>query len=116
MVDTKLDGIRVQVHRDGDAIRVYTRSLDDITDRVPEIVAVVAALPVRRIVLDGEVLAVGEDGRPLTFQVIASRTMTRLDTADRPRSRRRRCRCSVSTCCTSTAGTCWTSRCPSGSR
>ncbi len=82
VVDTKLDGIRVQVHRDADDISVYTRSLDDITDRVPEIVAVVAALPLRRIVLDGEVLAVGADGRPLTFQVIASRTMTRPDKAD----------------------------------
>ncbi len=82
VVDTKLDGIRVQVHRDGDDISVYTRSLDDITDRVPQIVAAVAALPVRRIVLDGEVLAVGEDGRPLPFQVIASRTMTRLDNTD----------------------------------
>ena len=80
VVDTKLDGIRVQVHRDGDSITVYTRSLDDITARVPEIVAAVAALPSRRLVLDGEVLAVGDDGRPLTFQVIASRTMTRLDT------------------------------------
>jgi DNA ligase-1 len=80
VVDTKLDGIRVQVHRDGDSITVYSRSLDDITARVPEIVAAVAALPSRRLVLDGEVLAVGDDGRPLTFQVIASRTMTRLDT------------------------------------
>jgi DNA ligase-1 len=79
VVDTKLDGIRVQVHRDGDSITVYSRSLDDITARVPEIVAAVAALPSRRLVLDGEVLAVGDDGRPLTFQVIASRTMTRLD-------------------------------------
>ena len=84
VVDSKLDGIRVQVHRAGDAISVYTRSLDDITDRVPEIVAVVAALPAQRIVLDGEVLAVGDDGRPLTFQVIASRTMSRPDTAPTP--------------------------------
>jgi len=80
VVDTKLDGIRVQVHRNGDEISVYTRSLDDITGRVPEIVAVVRALPIDRIVLDGEVLSVGPDGRPLTFQVIASRTMTKLDT------------------------------------
>ena len=69
-----------QVHRNGDEISVYTRSLDDITGRVPEIVAVVRALPIDRIVLDGEVLSVGPDGRPLTFQVIASRTMTKLDT------------------------------------
>ena len=79
VVDTKLDGIRVQVHRDGDEISVYSRSLDDITARVPEIVATVAGLPVERIVLDGEVLSVGPDGRPLTFQVIASRTATTLD-------------------------------------
>jgi len=79
VVDTKLDGIRVQVHRWADGVRVYTRSLDDITDRVPDIVAVVAALPADRLVLDGEVLAIGPDGRPLTFQVIASRTMTRPD-------------------------------------
>ena len=57
LVDTKLDGIRVQVHRDGRRIRVYTRSLDDITDRVPEIVARWSALPAHRLVLDGEVLA-----------------------------------------------------------
>ncbi|MGS0688495.1 ATP-dependent DNA ligase, partial [Nakamurella sp. GG22] len=51
----------------------------DITDRLPEIVGVVRQLPAREIVLDGEVLAVGADGRPLAFQVIASRTMTRAD-------------------------------------
>ena len=62
VVDFKLDGIRVQVHRRGETIRVYTRSLDDITERVPDIVAVVAALPATAIVLDGEVLSVGPDG------------------------------------------------------
>jgi len=82
VVDNKLDGIRVQVHRNGDAISIYTRSLDDITSRLPEIVATVAALPQRQIVLDGEVLGIGTDGRPLTFQVSASRTMTRLDKGD----------------------------------
>ena len=82
VVDIKLDGIRVQVHRRGDAISIYTRSLDDITSRLPEIVAVVAALPQRQLVLDGEVLGIGADGRPLTFQVSASRTMTRLDKGD----------------------------------
>jgi DNA ligase-1 len=80
LVDRKLDGIRVQVHRHGDSIAVYSRSLDDITQRVPEIVKTVAALPYRQLVLDGEVLAVGDDGRPLTFQVIAARAMTKLDT------------------------------------
>jgi DNA ligase-1 len=79
VVDFKLDGIRVQVHRNGQTVRVYTRSLDDITDRVPEIVAVVAGLPAERLILDGEVLSVGPDGRPLTFQVIASRTASKFD-------------------------------------
>jgi DNA ligase-1 len=81
-VDTKLDGIRVQVHRSGDDVRIYTRSLDDITDRLPEVVDVVRQLPLRIAVLDGEVLSVGPDGRPLPFQIIASRTMTRADKAD----------------------------------
>jgi DNA ligase-1 len=77
VVDSKLDGIRVQVHRSGEDVSIYTRSLDDITDRLPEIVAVVRRLPAERLVIDGEVLAIGADGRPLAFQVIASRTMTR---------------------------------------
>ena len=77
VVDAKLDGIRIQVHRDGDDVRVFTRSLDDITARVPEVVAVVRALPVRTAVLDGEALALGHDGRPRPFQETASRSATR---------------------------------------
>lgn len=73
-VDTKLDGIRVQVHRDGDDVLVVTRSLDDITARLPEVVAVARQLPAQRFVLDGEALTVGEDGRPRPFQETASRT------------------------------------------
>ncbi|WP_435737656.1 ATP-dependent DNA ligase [Cellulosimicrobium sp. PMB13] len=76
-VDVKLDGIRVQVHRDGDDVRVFTRSLDDITARVPEIVAAVRALPSRALVLDGEALVVGEDGVPRPFQETAARSATR---------------------------------------
>lgn len=77
VVDAKLDGIRIQVHRDGDDVRVFTRSLDDITARVPEVVAAVRALPVRSAVLDGEALAVGADGRPRPFQETAARSATR---------------------------------------
>ena len=62
-MDAKLDGIRVQVHRRGDDIRAYSRSLDDITERLPEVVAAVAALPARELIVDGEVLGVGA-GRP----------------------------------------------------
>ncbi len=79
LVDYKLDGIRVQVHRLGDEIHIYTRSLDEITARLPEVVAAVAALPYDRLVLDGEALAVRPDGRPEMFQVIASRTASSVD-------------------------------------
>jgi DNA ligase-1 len=79
LVDAKLDGIRIQVHRDGELVRLYTRSLDDVTDRLPEIVEAVAALPFSQLVLDGEVVGLGPDGRPLPFQVIASRTASSLD-------------------------------------
>ena len=76
-VDWKLDGVRVQVHRDGDAVRVLTRSLDDVTDRMPEVVAAARALPASRLVLDGEALALGPDGRPRPFQETASRAARR---------------------------------------
>jgi DNA ligase-1 len=73
-IDTKLDGIRIQVHRRGDDIVVATRSLDDITARLPEVVDVVRSLPGGDLVLDGEALALDEDGRPRPFQETASRT------------------------------------------
>jgi DNA ligase-1 len=67
-VEYKLDGARIQVHRDGDDVRVFTRSLADITHRVPEIVAATRALPVDRVILDGETLSLDEDGGPRPFQ------------------------------------------------
>jgi DNA ligase-1 len=76
-VEWKLDGIRVQVHRDGERVVVFTRSLDDVTGRVPELVEVARSLPVRSVVLDGEALALLPDGRPAPFQVTASRAATR---------------------------------------
>jgi len=78
-LEWKLDGIRVQVHRDGDRIGVYTRSLEDITARVPEVVEAARALPVRSAVLDGEAIALAADGRPRPFQVTAARTASRQD-------------------------------------
>jgi DNA ligase 1 len=68
VVETKLDGARVQVHRDGDEVAVFTRNLHDVSHRVPEVVEAALGLPVRSIVLDGEALALGGDGRPLAFQ------------------------------------------------
>ena len=85
LVDRKLDGIRVQVHRVGDEVRVYTRSLDDVTDRLPEVVEAVRALPVSTVVLDGEVIALRPDGSPRPFQETASRTGSSTDVAVRDR-------------------------------
>jgi DNA ligase 1 len=80
-VEWKLDGIRVQVHRDGENVAIFTRSLEDITERLPEIVEAVLSLPVRTIVLDGEAIALYEDGRPRPFQQTGSRTSSRVDVA-----------------------------------
>ncbi len=73
-IDTKLDGIRIQVHKSGDDVVIATRSLDVITDRLPEVVEVVRRLPADRLVLDGEAIALTDDGRPRPFQETASRT------------------------------------------
>jgi DNA ligase-1 len=78
-VDWKLDGVRIQVHRDGDEVSVFTRTLDPITDRMPEVVEAALALPVRSIVLDGEAIALRPDGRPRPFQETASRAASRGD-------------------------------------
>lgn len=72
-VETKLDGIRVQVHRDGDEVRVWTRSLDEVTERLPGVVAAVRGLASTRLVLDGEALLLDEStGRAKAFQDTAS--------------------------------------------
>ncbi len=76
-VDVKLDGIRVQVHRSGDEVAVFTRSLDDITARVPEVVAAVRAAPGHELVLDGEAMALDLAGRPRPFQETSSRAARR---------------------------------------
>jgi DNA ligase-1 len=78
-VEEKLDGIRVQIHRDGDAVRLYTRTLDDITDRLPELTAAAMELRGERFILDGEVIAFDEDGRPRSFQETAGRVGSRVD-------------------------------------
>lgn len=75
-VEVKLDGIRIQAHKDGEKVLLATRSLEDITDRLPEVAEIVRALPARRLVLDGEALALGPDGRAVPFQETAARTAT----------------------------------------
>jgi DNA ligase-1 len=75
----KIDGIRIQVHRAGDEVAVFTRTLDDITARVPEIVDAALSLPVTAAVLDGEAVALAPDGRPRPFQVTAARIASQAD-------------------------------------
>ena len=72
-VEFKLAGARIQVHRDGDDVRVWTRTLREVTDGVPELVDRVRALPCTSAVLDGETLALDDDGRPRAFQDTMSR-------------------------------------------
>src|SRR5439155_5986336 len=76
-VEEKLDGVRIQVHRAGADVAVFPRSLDDITDRVPEVVEAALSLPATAAILDGEAIALRPDGRPLPFQVTASRVGSR---------------------------------------
>ncbi|MCR2825010.1 ATP-dependent DNA ligase [Microbacterium sp. zg.Y909] len=72
-VEYKLDGARIQVHRSGDDVRIFTRNLADITQRLPEIVDIVRAMPVRDVVLDGETLALDENESPRPFQETMAR-------------------------------------------
>jgi DNA ligase-1 len=71
--ETKLDGARVQIHRSGPDVSIFTRTLDDVTNRLPEVVEAVLALEVDTLVADGEAIALRADGRPHSFQVTASR-------------------------------------------
>ncbi|GII27715.1 ATP-dependent DNA ligase [Planotetraspora mira] len=80
-VEWKLDGVRVQAHRSGEHVGVFTRTLDDITAQVPELVEAVLALPSDDLVLDGEVIALRPDGRPEPFQVTGGRVASKTDVA-----------------------------------
>jgi DNA ligase-1 len=77
----KLDGARIQVHKSGGEVRVFSRQLNDVTEAVPEIVEAVRALPARALVLDGEAIALRKDGRPEAFQTTMRRFGRRLDVA-----------------------------------
>jgi DNA ligase-1 len=67
-VEHKLDGARIQVHRDGERVQVFTRNLNDVTGRLAQVVDAVRTMPATRLVLDGEALGIGDDGRPRRFQ------------------------------------------------
>ncbi len=79
MVETKLDGIRLQAHVDRGAVRLFTRTLEEVTDRMPEITEALGGLAVETVVLDGEVIALGEGGRPQPVQVTGARTASTAD-------------------------------------
>ncbi|KUM32736.1 ATP-dependent DNA ligase [Arthrobacter sp. EPSL27] len=72
-VEYKLDGARIQVHRSGDDVRIYTRNLAEVTHRLPEVADLVRGLPVQDVILDGETLALDEEGAPRPFQETMSR-------------------------------------------
>ena len=78
-LEWKLDGARIQVHKQGDRIAVYTRSLNDVTPAVPEVTEAVRAFPADELILDGEVIALDAAERPLPFQVTMRRFGRRLD-------------------------------------
>jgi ATP-dependent DNA ligase I len=77
-LEYKLDGARIQVHKSGDQVAVYSRRLNDVTAAVPELVELVRRLPARELILDGEVIALTKNGTPHPFQVTMSRFGTRL--------------------------------------
>ena len=77
-VEWKIDGIRVQVHRAGADVRVFSRTLDDITHRIPEIAEAAMSLGVTDAVLDGEAVALRPDGRPHPFQVTSARAASQV--------------------------------------
>jgi len=78
-LEFKLDGARVQVHKSGGDVVVFSRALNDVTAAVPEVVEAVRALPARQLILDGEVLSLKAGGRPQPFQITMRRFGRRLD-------------------------------------
>jgi DNA ligase-1 len=78
-LEWKIDGARIQVHKAGEDVRVFSRQLLDVTPAVPEVVEIVRALPERSLILDGEVIALREDGSPHPFQITMRRFGRRLD-------------------------------------
>jgi ATP-dependent DNA ligase I len=78
-LEYKLDGARIQIHKSGDQVSVFSRRLNDVTVAVPDIVELVRRLPARELILDGEIIALRDNGRPHPFQTTMSRFGKRLD-------------------------------------
>jgi DNA ligase-1 len=81
LLEYKLDGARVQLHKLGDEVRLFTRNLHDVTTRAPELVTLARSLPAASLILDGEVLSLRPDGRPQPFQVSMRRFGKKLEDA-----------------------------------
>jgi DNA ligase-1 len=77
----KMDGARIQVHKQDDSVRIFTRSLNEVTSAIPEIVAAIQEFPARELVLDGEAIALSAEGRPHPFQTTMRRFGRKLDVA-----------------------------------
>jgi DNA ligase-1 len=78
-LEYKLDGARIQIHKSGDQVAVYSRRLNEVTAAVPEVVELVRTLPAQELILDAEVIALRETGTPHPFQTTMSRFGKRLD-------------------------------------
>ena len=78
-LEFKLDGARVQAHKSGDEVRIYSRRMNDVTVATPEIVETVRAMPANELILDGEVLSLEPNGRPRPFQITMRRFGRKLD-------------------------------------
>ncbi len=85
-LEWKLDGARVQIHKSGDEVRVYSRLLNEVTPAVPELVEVARALGPRELIVEGEAIALRPDGTPHPFQTTMSRFGRRLDVVEARRT------------------------------
>ncbi|HWG77648.1 MAG TPA: ATP-dependent DNA ligase [Steroidobacteraceae bacterium] len=80
-IECKLDGARIQLHKQGEQVRIYSRRLNDVADSLPEIVELARRLPAEELVLDGEAIALDASGRPRPFQQTMRRFGRKLDVA-----------------------------------
>ena len=78
-LEYKFDGARIQVHKSGDQVSIYSRQLNEVGDAIPEVVEAVRRLPAHDLILDGEVLSLDPAGRPQPFQVTMRRFGRKLD-------------------------------------
>jgi len=79
-VEWKFDGARVQIHKDGNDIRIYSRKLEDVTSSLPDLIrSIKSNVSAKNVILDGEAVAIGKDKRPMAFQEILRRFRRKYD-------------------------------------